>query len=107
MLLLQALLLTAIVSVTVFYSREIAQLQGKIQQLHNDQLQQQLSQASETNQIINLQSSVNTLNTTITDQLNKLHSLVNTLNTTTMDQLSDLQSKATDQLNNLNTLACL
>ena len=101
-ILLQALLLIAVVVAAGFFSKEIITLRGQIQQLQLGQVQGQPLQANDTNiwlLLSNLNSYVNTLNTTTMHQLQDLQSSANELNTTTMGQLSDLQSS----VNTLNT----
>ena len=106
---IQALLLTAVVVAAGFFSKEIITMYDKIEQLREQvqHMKEQIHVANETDillqinstfkpttildQLVCLQSSVNTLNTTTMEQLNNLQSSVNTLNTTTMDQQSSLQ----------------
>ena len=101
----QALLLIAAVAIAAGF---VSKMYGRIEQI-NEQITEKPSLVNNTNywlqlknlqssldtltnQVDNLWSSVNTLNTTTMDQLNDLQSSVNTLNTTTMDQLKNLQS---------------
>ena len=107
---LQALLLTAVIVAAGFFSREIVTVYNHIEQLREQVLymKQQLHQANGTdiwlhlnstpnsttisNQLSQLESSVNTFNATTMDPLSNLLSSIDTLNTTTMGQQSRLQS---------------